>query len=112
MNVIIRPGELRHTLYLQQATPSYGNPGSWSNVATRSNVRCKIETISGSEPTAPSGEHGERRLRLTMRYRSDVTYDKRFSDGNSPARIFDIVSIDNVNEMNHKLIVEVIEHHA
>jgi len=111
-NTFIRAGRLKHTLYLQETTKSYGNPGTWANVATNPGVRCHIETMGGDEPTGAGGERGERRLRLTMRYRSDVTYAHRFSDGQSPARTFDIVAINNVNEANRKLLVDVVERHA
>lgn len=109
---IVRPGQMRHTLYLQEATKSYGNPGTWANVASRPEVRCSIRTRSGDEKDGKSGERGERRLELEMRYRSDVTYELRFSDNGSPERTFDIVHIDNVGELNHKLIVEVVERRA
>lgn len=104
---IIQPGRLKHTLYLQSTTKSYGNPGTWANVATNPAIRCSINYLAGSEPATASGERGENRIELVMRYRSDVTYDKRFYDGSS--RAFDIVSINNVDELDHKLIVIVVE---
>lgn len=104
---VIHPGRLKHSLYLLEATKVHGNPGPWDNVAENPLIRCDIKTLASSETSGASGERGQRKLELTMRYRSDVTYDKRFGDGGE--RVFDIESIDNVNELNHKLIVIVVE---
>jgi head-tail adaptor len=107
MTHIIRPGSLKRSLYLQENTPARGNPGSWANVATDPECRCAIKTLSGAEPNGPGGLRGETKLEVTMRYRSDVTYSKRFSDGGT--RVFDIEHINNVDEMNHKLILTLVE---
>lgn len=105
--VSIEPGKLRHTLYLQVQASSYGNPGSWANVASNPGVRCSIRHMSGSEPNGGSGERGENKIELMMRYRADITYAHRFSDGAS--RVFDIVGIVDVDEMRKKLLITVIE---
>jgi len=109
VNHIIQPGQLRQTLYLQQSVQQYGNPGYWANVSTDPAIRCALKHLGGGEPTNDGGTRGEQRIEVTMRYRADVTYDKRLSDGNSPARLFDIVDIVDVNEMQHKLVLRVVE---
>lgn len=103
----VQPGRLRQTLYLQAQTTSYGNPGTWANVTTTPGIRCSMTHMSASEPASISGERGENRIDLEMRYRSDITYAHRFTDGAN--RFFDIVGIIDVNEMRHKLLVTVVE---
>ena len=107
MNHIIQPGRLKHSLYLQETTQARGNPGSWANVSTKPEIRCAIKTLSGAEPNAQSGTRGESKIEVTMRYRNDLTYEKRLSDGGT--RVFDIEHINNVDEMDHKLILTVVE---
>lgn len=107
MSHIIQPGRLKHSLYLQEPTLSRGNPGTWANVSESPEIRCHIKTLSGNEPNGGAGQRGERKMEITMRYRSDITYDKRLSDGGT--RRFDIEHINNVDEMDHKLILTVVE---
>jgi|TARA_Y100000310_G_scaffold335800_1_gene418732 head-tail adaptor len=110
MAIQINSGDLKQGLYLQEAaTPQHGNPAGWANVTSAALVRCKLTTTSGSEPTGQSGERGEAKLTMLCRYRSDITLAHRFNDGNSPARIFDIVNINNVDELNHKLLISLVE---
>lgn len=103
----MRAGRLRHTLYLQSQASSYGNPGTWSNVATNPLVRCDMKHSKATEPTGQSGERALSGLVVTMRYRSDVTTAHRFSDGGT--RFFDIVGVINKDERNRELVVNVEE---
>jgi len=109
MAVRIRSGQLRRTLYLQRQTKSYGNPGSWANLASNASFRCRFVTTGGVEPSGLSGERNERRVMIEGRYRSNIDPGMRFSDGNTPERVFDIISINNVDEMNKALLIECIE---
>jgi SPP1 family predicted phage head-tail adaptor len=104
---MINAGKLKSVLYLQESTNSRGNPGTWANVATNPEFRCAMKTVTGSEPSRSSGQGGELKIQITMRYREDVTHAKRFSDG--AGRVFDIDHIDNTENSNRKLVVNVIE---
>jgi len=103
----MRIGAMRHTLYLQSQASSYGNPGTWSNVATNPAIRCEMKHTSASEPTGQSGERTQAGLTITMRYRSDVTAAHRLTDGAS--RYFDILGAVNKDEADKWLTVTVEE---
>lgn len=106
-NYTIRPGMLKHSLYLYEATKSYGNAASWAQVATNPEIRCQIQSSGGGETNGAAGDRGQRKIKVTMRFRQDVSFDKRFGDG--AGRFYDIESIDNIDEMNRKLVVIAVE---
>jgi SPP1 family predicted phage head-tail adaptor len=101
---LIEPGELRHSITIEQITPTQGQSGgfvnAWSTWAA--GVRAKIEPLGGSEMLGGASFHPEATHRVTMRYRAGLTADMRISYN---GRYFDILNINNVLERNRFYVI-------
>ena len=94
-------GKLRHRIAIEQVAEIQDSDGSvietWSAFA---DVQASIEPISGREYFAAQTTQAEVTHRFSLRYVSGVTPKMRVKYG---SRIFDILSVINVNERNREL---------
>jgi SPP1 family predicted phage head-tail adaptor len=94
-------GKLRHRITIEQVTETQDTDGSvvetWAVFAT---IQASIEPISGREYFAAQSTQADVTHRIRLRYLSGVTPKMRV---NYSSRIFDILSVINVNERNREL---------
>jgi len=97
-------GRLRHKIHIQTLSSTDVDGGGQSQTwSTTFSPFARVENVYGNErlrgmQVTPGATHI-----ITMRYDSRITEDKRILFG---SRTFDIVFIDNVEERNHKLILD------
>jgi len=91
-------GKLRHRLTILSPSEEQGATGdvttSWLVVAV---TWASIEPLSGREIMVAQQPVGEATHRVRMRYRAGIGHDYRLQFGE---RIFEIVSIGNIEERN------------
>ena len=100
----ISAGELRSIIEIQEKTLAamneYGEKTPiWAAYAA--NVRCKIVHVSGQEVVMSGAEKSRARIKFLMRYLSGVDESMRIVD--SAGKIFGIISINNINDLNQDL---------
>jgi SPP1 family predicted phage head-tail adaptor len=97
----MRIAKLRHSIAIERVTETQDTDGSvvetWSPYAT---VHASIEPMSGREYFAAQSTQADETHRISLRYLSGVTPKMRV---NYASRIFDILSVINVNERNREL---------
>jgi SPP1 family predicted phage head-tail adaptor len=100
-DIFVRIGKLRHRITIEQVTETQDTDGSalesWSTYAT---VQASIEPISGREYFTAQSTQADVTHRISLRYVSGITPKMRV---NFSSRIFDILSVINVNECNREL---------
>lgn len=99
----MRIGELRHRVTLQQKEVTEDELKQqaeiWTDMAT---VWAAVEPLSGREYFAAKQINAELSVRVTIRYRKDVTPDTRIVFG---SRIFEVLSVVNPKERCESLIL-------
>lgn len=94
-------GKLRHRIAIEQVVETQDSDGSvieaWSSYAA---VQASIEPISGREYFAAQSTQADVTHRIRLRYFPGVTPKMRV---NYNSRIFDILSVININEHNREL---------
>jgi SPP1 family predicted phage head-tail adaptor len=102
----MRAGELRKRLYFQSRSSAQGTSGglvtTWSDVV---NMRGQLAPATGRQIEAAQALQQELSHVATVRWPGasiSITAKMRFLIG---ARIFDIVSVANVDERNHTLTI-------
>lgn len=99
----MRAGALRHSVIIQTSTPSQSGTGevteSWGTFAT---VKASISPSSGREFFASEQLNAEMSHKVKIRYLSGVTTKMRVLFG---SRVLDILSIVNIDEKNHEMIL-------
>jgi SPP1 family predicted phage head-tail adaptor len=97
----VRAGKLRHRIAIEQVAETQDPDGSvietWSTFA---NAHASIEPISGREYFAAQTTQADVTHRICMRYLAGLIPKMRVKYG---LRIFDILSVINVNERNREL---------
>jgi SPP1 family predicted phage head-tail adaptor len=97
----VRIGKLRHRITIERVTETRDTDGSvietWSTYVT---VQASIEPISGREYFAAQSTQADATHRISLRYLSGIVPKMRVKFG---SRIFDILSIINVDERNREL---------
>lgn len=100
---MINAGELNKLVTLQvpeQIRDSYGEEIiTWQNVTT---LWAKIQPLTGRELYAAQQLHAESKVKIIIRYRSDMDTTKRLFYGN---RYFYILSCHNTMESNEELVL-------
>lgn len=103
----MRIGQLRHRVTIQSKTTVRDKEGFeaevWTDVTT---VWAAVEPLRGREYFAAAAVHAENTVRIRMRYRSGVTPEMRVKYG---TRLFDIISVIDVDERHQELQVMVKE---
>jgi SPP1 family predicted phage head-tail adaptor len=94
-------GKLRHRITIEQVIETQDADGSmietWTTFAM---AQASIEPISGREYFAAQSTQADVTHRIRLRYLSGVTPKMRV---NYNSRIFDILSVININERNREL---------
>lgn len=97
----MKAGNLRFRAILEQATETRDSVGAvvqtWAAVAT---VWADIEPLYGRELIAAQQVTSDMTARIRMRWRAGVTPKMRIKQG---ARIFDILSVINLGQLNREL---------
>jgi SPP1 family predicted phage head-tail adaptor len=97
----VKIGKLRHWITIEQVVETQDFDGSvietWSTFAA---VQASIEPISGREYFAAQSTQADVTHRISLRYLEGVIPKMRVKYG---LRIFDILSVINVNERNREL---------
>jgi SPP1 family predicted phage head-tail adaptor len=97
----VKIGKLRHRITIELVTETQDIDGSviesWSAYATS---QASIEPISGREYFAAQSTQADVTHRIRIRYLSGITPKMRV---NYSSRIFDILSVININERNREL---------
>lgn len=100
---MIHAGELNKLVTLQapeQIRDSYGEEIiTWQNVTT---IWAKIQPLTGRELYAAQQLHAESKVKIVIRYRSDMDTTKRLYYAN---RYFEILYIANYDESNIELAI-------
>ena len=98
----MEPGKLRHRVIVQTATETRDTSGepirAWADTAT---VWASISPISGREMLAAGQVVAEGTVRIRLRYRA-LTEAQRLKWGD---HVYDIIQINNWNELNRDLEV-------
>lgn len=102
----MRAGQLRHTIAIQERTPTADGMGgfteTWATVSGMGSVRAAVWPVRGDEKLdAMKLEYVEPR-KIRIRYRPGITTKNRiyWSDR---SKTFNIVSINNIDEKNRML---------
>lgn len=94
-------GKLRHRVTIEQVTEAQDTDGSvietWSAFAIG---QASIEPISGREYFAAQSTQADVTHRVSLRYLPGITPKMRVTFG---SRVFDILSVINVDERNREL---------
>jgi len=97
----VKIGKLRNRVTIEQVAETQDSDGSvietWSNYA---GAQAAIEPISGREYFAAQTTQADVTHRISLRYVSGVTPKMRVKYG---SRVFDILSVININERNREL---------
>jgi len=97
----MRAGKLRNTIAIEQVAETQDADGSviesWSTFAS---AQASIEPISGREYFAAQTTQADVTHRISLRYLAGVMPKMRVKYG---SRIFDILSVININERNREL---------
>jgi SPP1 family predicted phage head-tail adaptor len=97
----MRPGKLRHGIAIERVAETQDADGSvieaWSTYAT---VHGSIEPISGREYFAAQSTQADVTHRIGIRYLSGIVPKMRVKYG---SRIYDILSVINIDERNREL---------
>lgn len=97
----MQAGQLRSLITIQQTTQTVGNLGevvdSWATFKVRS---AKVVPLNGRERFTENRERSVNQVRFELRRLAGVTPKMRVS---WDSRIFDIVSVINVDERNREL---------
>lgn len=99
----MRAGKLRNRIEIQEAietTDEYGQvQQTWQTVATRWG---SVEPLSGREAAYSKQVHQDATHKVTLRYYAGLTGKHRLlHDG----RILEIISVINMNELDHEHII-------
>jgi len=99
----MRAGLLRHRITIQtvsETRDSYGDPvQTWSTYKT---VRAGKRNKSGKETEVNNVRNPQRMVEFMIHYVSGITNKMRIKHGDA---IFNILFIDNVNELNRDMII-------
>jgi len=110
MNLKTSAGALRHYVKLQHATYVQDSSGAttetWTDIA---NIWAQIKPLSGRQMDIAKQAQSEVTHEIIVRYRENVTPDKRIKYG---SRIFYIESVMNIEERNNWLILRCKEYIA
>lgn len=106
----MRSGRLRKpvTFQVQEETKNSRGEivGTWASLADR---RVSIEPIMGREFWQQSGEHADITTRIRVRYDATMAQlrpkDRAVDFGSSPAIVYDIQAIMNVQERGRELVL-------
>jgi SPP1 family predicted phage head-tail adaptor len=94
-------GKLRHRITIEQVAEAQNPDGSiletWSTYA---NAQASIDPVSGREYFAAQTTQADVTHRISLRYLAGITPKMRVKYG---SRIFDILSVININERNREL---------
>lgn len=100
----VNPGLLRHRVDVQERTDhndSFGTPiPSWSAIGI--GIKANVEPLIGRELFQARQLYAEVTHRITLRYLDEITAKHRIMMG---ARVFDILSVLNIEERN--LLIEI-----
>ena len=92
----MRAGRLRHSVVIQQNTPTRNGKGeeieNWSTFATRS---AAVVPLTGREMFNAQQRHAEAELRIELRYLAAITTKMRVS---YDSRLFDILHVADIEE--------------
>lgn len=99
----MRAGTLRHVVEVQTKTITQNTIGegieTWATSYTR---RCSVEQLSGNEAMVAAQVTAGATHKVTMRHDKGLTTANRLK---FKGRYFDINAINNVDEMNHEMIL-------
>lgn len=99
--VLMRTGQLRHKITIQQAAKTSDGFGGWTQTWTNfATVWAAIEPLRGREFFAAAQVQAEQITRIRIRYLAGITPKMRIL---FDARTFSINTIINVNERNREL---------
>lgn len=97
---------LVHTVTVERPTATTGTAGgvsrSWATHL--SNVRCRIQPISGAEAVQYGRDGSTRVYRVVMRYQTDITEGDRL-DWSSRSKYLDVTEIRDLQEDNHTMVL-------
>jgi SPP1 family predicted phage head-tail adaptor len=97
----VAAGELRHLVSVEEKGVTRGSMGevveAWVEVDA---IRCKIWAKSGKEAEETRKETGRVPVKFYARYTPGITTGHRLTFG---SRIFDIITVVNVGELNREL---------
>jgi SPP1 family predicted phage head-tail adaptor len=97
----VKIGKLRHRIAIERVAETQDSDGSvlesWSAYAT---AQASIEPISGREYFAAQTTQADVTHRISLRYLAGITPKMRVK---FEFRIFDILSVININERNREL---------
>jgi len=106
--VAIYAGKLRHRVTVQrqrQGVDTFGEPASeWEDLYR---LYCQVEPLTGEELVASKAVKGVETHRVTTRWgpKVDATMRLRWETGPGSSRIFEIVSISNIEERNREILI-------
>jgi len=100
----VKAGKLSHRLTIQAPTPGVASEfgdqaATWADVAT---VWADIESLSGRELFAAQAVQSEASVKITIRYRADVTTAMRLAAGST---VYDIHHVPPVPDRGNALIM-------
>lgn len=99
----MRAGKLRHKIKIEENTPTRGAAGSYVEAwATFTTIRAEITNKVGTEVLESGRVSGKRAVVFICRYYPGVTTQMRV---NYDSRQFDIVDVDNMKELNRKMVL-------
>ena len=92
---------MRKRIVIQQTTQAVGARGGIADTWATFKIRwARVEPIGGAEGFTGDRERAARRVTFELRYTSGVTPKMRVS---WDSRIFDILSVSNIDERNREL---------
>lgn len=105
----MQAGKLRHLVDIQTNTPvrdTAGQPvASWADAST--NQRAFIRPLRGNELLIARQVTPQVTHEIEMRHQA-LTHDQRLQEAGG-SRTFNILSITNVNERDHKILIRCVE---
>jgi hypothetical protein len=102
---MIRAGQLRAVLYLQQPIIEYGNVSGYE-APINPVLRCEfLGSGNAKQQTGDAGTFGLTTNKVRCRFRRDITYQTQLTDNRVNGQRFDIVGIENVKNLNRELIL-------
>jgi len=105
----IDPGSLRHQILIQSRDNARNAMGAMSGTqawSTDHTVMASIRMLSGKELVRADQTQSFGAHEVTLRYVSGVTSEHRILFG---TRAFGIESVNNVSELDHKLVIKCTE---
>ncbi len=108
----MRAGQLRHTIAIQERTPTAdgmgGSTETWADVSGMEKVRADIFRLSSDEKPDADKLELQDINRVKIRYRPGITAKNRIN-WSDRSKVFNITSINNSSERNRMLIFKVYE---